>query len=211
MMLKKEYFSKMLIIFGVATLVTWVANFISLIIPFQFKVAKWVYLLSQEISEKSIFPLLGILAIIGGVYICNFAKESKCKCAVWAERLSAVFCIFLFTGLITMAVVYSLSIKSLHNDIKNQIMGEANKVKSQVAMMVQSNPGIKQENIQSGMQELDKRVNLELKKAKKDIIINSIKILLGLISYALVSLMFTIYLFKVSGVKNNYATPDTEK
>lgn len=197
-MFKKEYLAKMLVIFGFATLVAWIVNFISLLIPFQFKVAKWIYLLSQEISEKSIFPLIGILAIIGGTYICNSAKESKCRCAIWAERLSAVLCMFFFAGLVTIAIVYSLSIKPLYLDVKTQIMGEADKVKSQIAMMIQSNPNIKQENLQRGMQELDKRVNIELKKAKKDIITNSIKILVGLISFAITYLMFAIYLIKMS-------------
>ena len=200
-MFKKEYLAKMFVIFGIATLVTWVVNFISLLIPFQFKVTRWIYLLSQEISEKSIFPLIGILAIIVGTYLCNSAKEgngSKCRCAVWAERLSAVLCMVFFAGLITMAIVYSLSIKPLYGDIKTQIMGEADKVKSQISMMAQSNPNIRQENLQRGLQELDKRVNMELKKAKKDIIANSIKILVGLIAFAFTYLMFSIYLIKMS-------------
>lgn len=200
-MLKQKYLAKLLVVFGAATLITWVVNFISLIIPFQFKVAKWVFLISQEISEKSIFPLIGILAIIGGVYICNAAKEakdSKCRCAVWAARLSSILCILFFVGLITMTAVYSLSIKPLQNDVKTQIMGEADKVKSQISMMVQANPNLPQENLQRGMQELETRVNQELAKAKKDIIINSIKILVGLISFALANLVFAIYLIKIS-------------
>ena len=212
-MFKKEYLAKMLVIFGIATLITWTVNFISLLIPFQFKVTKWVFLFSQEISEKSIFPLLGILAIIGGVYLCNSAKEckdSKCRCAVWAERLSAAFCAFFFAGLIAVVVVYSLSIKPLQTDVKTQIQGEADKVKAQITMMAQSNPQIKQENLQMGLQDLNIRVTVELKKAKTDIIINSIKILTDLVLSAFVYLMFAIYLLKMSLLKNKCTNINTE-
>lgn len=201
-MFKKEYLAKMLVVFGAATLITWVVSFISMLIPYQFKVAKWVYLFSQEVSEKSIFPLIGILAIIGGVYICNSAKkesgESKCRCALWAERLSSILCLFLFALLVSVTIMYCFSIKTLKADIKSQIMGEANKVKAQISMMVQTNPQLAQGNLQKGLQELDKRVNDELKKAKRDIILNSVKILVGLISYAITYLIFAIYLFKLS-------------
>lgn len=198
-MLKKEYFAKILISFGIITLFTSIVNIISLLIPFQFKVAQWVYLFSQEISEKSIFPIIGILAIIGGTFICNFAKkcqESKCKCAVWAERLSAVLCLIFFTGLVTLAFVYTFNIKTLQNDVKTQIQGEEQKVKTQIAMMVQNNPNIKQENLQKGIQDLENKAASELHKAKKNIIINSIKILAGLISFAFLYLISAIYLFK---------------
>ena len=212
-MLKKEYLAKLLVVFGVATLITWIVNFVNLIIPFQFKVVKWIYIISQELSEKSIFPLIGILALMGGVYLCSAAKESqgsKCKCAVWAARLSSVLCIVFFAGLITMTVVYSLSIKPLQNDVKTQIMGEADKVKSQIPMMVQANPNLPQENLQRGMDELNTRVAQELKKAKRDIITNSIKILVGLISFALVNLVFAIYLIKISLCKNNCSNVNIE-
>lgn len=212
-MLKKEYLSKLLVVFGVATLITWIVNFVNLILPFQFKVVKWVYIISQELSEKSIFPLIGILALMGGVYLCNAAKESKdskCRCAVWAARVSSVLCMFFFAGLITMTVVYSLSIKPLQNDVKTQIMNEADKVKSQMAMMVQANPNLPQENLQKGMDELNISVTRELKKAKRDITTNSIKILVGLLSFALVNLVFAIYLIKISLCKTNCTTANTE-
>jgi len=213
-MLKKEYLAKLFVIFGVTTLIAWIVNFIVLIMPFQFKVLKWVYLLSQELSEKSIFPLLGILALITGVYLCTSAKEEggglKCKCAVWAERLSAVLSMVFFAGLLTMAVVYSLSIKPLCLDIKNQIDDEAAKVKSQIAMMSQSNPNIQQENIEKGIQDIDKRVVVEIKKANKDIVVNSVKILVGLISFAFAYLIFAVYLIKISLFKNKCCQLNTE-
>jgi hypothetical protein len=204
-MLKKEYLAKIFVVFGAATLITWVVNIISLIIPFQFTVVKWVYLVSQEISEKSIFPFLGILAIVGGVYLCKSAKEaqnSKCKCAGWSTNLCALFCTFFFAGLVTMAVIFSLSIKPIQNDIKTQIMSEANNVKTQITMMAQANKNVKQENVRLGLQDIDQIANQEIKKATKDVIINSIKILIGLILFALVNLISAIYLIKMSLFKN---------
>jgi len=212
-MFKKEYLAKLFVIFGVATLITWIVNFVILIIPFQFKVLKWVYLLSQEISEKSIFPLLAILAIITGVYLCTAAKEEKglkCNCAIWAKSLSAALSIVFFAGIVTIAVVYSLSIKPLYFDLKTQINDEANKVKSQIVMMAQSNPNLQKENIERGMQDIDKRVSEEVKKAKKDVILNSIKILTGLISFAFAYLIFAIYLIKILVFKGKCCQVNTE-
>ena len=200
-MSKKEYLAKILVVFGITTLTTWIVNFIILIIPFQFKIAKWVYLFSQELSERSIFPLLALLAIVGGTYLCNSAKEPKCRCAVWAERFSSVLSIFFFAGLVTIAVVYSLSVRPLLADVKTQILGEADKVKSQIVMMAQSNPNIKQENIQNGLQDLEKRVGMELAGAKKDITINSVKILFDLLAFALAYLIFAVFLIKMSLLK----------
>ena len=200
-MSKKEYLAKIFVVFGITTLITWIVNFIILIIPFQFKIAKWVYLFSQELSERSIFPLLGLLAVVGGTYLCNSAKESKCRCAVWAERVSAVLSIFFFAGLVTIAVVYSLSVKPLLADVKTQILGEADKVKSQIVMMAQSNPNIKQENIQNGLQDLEKRVGMELAGAKNDITINSVKIIFDLLAFAMAYLILAVLLIKMSLLK----------
>ncbi|MEI8388699.1 MAG: hypothetical protein WCG23_02315 [bacterium] len=200
-MSKKEYLAKIFVVFGITTLITWIVNFIILIIPFQFKIAKWVYLFSQEVSERSIFPLLGLLAVVGGTYLCNSAKESKCRCAVWAERVSAVLSIFFFAGLVTIAVVYSLSVRPLLADVKTQILGEADKVKSQIVMMAQSNPSIKQENIQNGLQDLEKRVGMELAGAKNDIITNSVKIIFDLLAFALAYLILAVLLIKMSLLK----------
>jgi hypothetical protein len=204
--LKKEYLAKMLVMFGVVALFNSIISIIVLAIPFQFKVPKWVFMFSQEISERSIFPILAILVLIGGVYICNSAKEckeSKCRCAVWAEKLSAAFCIIFFTGLITIAFVYTFNLKALQSDIKTQIQGEAEKVKTQITMMIQrNNPQIEQENVQNGIRELNERAAMEIKKANKSIIINSIKILAGLISFAILYLITAIYLIKISISEN---------
>ena len=198
---KKEYLAKLLIVFGIATLVTALVNIIAIVIPLDFKVVKSVYLLSGEIAEKCIFPILGILAIVGGTYLCETAKEekgSKCKCAVWAKRVSAVICAGFFAGLVTVSFVYAFNISALQNDIKNQIKGEGDKAMGQMAMMIQQQPGMKQENIQAQLKDLEQRITTEQKRAKKEIIINSIKILVSLISFAIVYLVSAIYLVKMS-------------
>ncbi len=201
-MLKKEYFAKMLICFGIGSLIAWIASFVALIMPFDFKTVKWVYLFSQQISEKAILPLFSIIAIIGGIYLCQSeqkeSKNSKCIYAIWTERFLAVLSLSFFVGLVSLSIIFSTSIKPIYSEVKTQINEEANRVKAQISIMTQTNPNIVQENLKKGLEELNQKVNQELKKAKKDITVNSVKILISLIVFALIYLKFAIYLMKIS-------------
>lgn len=197
-MLKKERFSKMLVIAGTSVVLVSLVNLITLLIPFDLNNPKWPYLASMEVAGASFFPILGILILIGGVYLCSASKEKGCRCAVWAERLSAVFCSLFFVFLFSTIIFYSLSISGLVNDAKTQINSEVEKVKNQIMMMAQQNPQINPENVQKGMKNLEERAQQEIKKAKTDITKNSVRIIFSLLVYAFVYLISAVYLFKNS-------------
>jgi hypothetical protein len=66
--MNKQQLSRIFIIFGFATLLASIIDIAAVLIPIHLSNPNWVYLSSQDLADRSIIPLLGIVIMLAGFY-----------------------------------------------------------------------------------------------------------------------------------------------
>ncbi len=194
-MLRKDYFAKILVVFGIATLIASLVDIIVLLVPLQLKFPQWVYYTVQGVSELSLVPIIGVLAIVGGLYL---GKSANSKLTIFAERFLAVLCSVFSLGLIVSIVFYTISMNSIENKALAGIKKEAASIKIQVNEYAKKNPQITEERLATKIAEIDTQLLKRTKKTTNDLAKKNIKTMTNLIAYAFVYVLAAILLLKVS-------------
>ncbi len=198
--LKKNVIGKLLIVFGIATLIGTAADYFAILFPLHLRNNQWVYSTVQKCSDSSIIPLLAILLLIIGFYLLN---EKENKALLLFERSTATICALFTMFLVVLTLLFSISFSSVENNTISKIKNEGQKAKAQLAYIIEKNPNITPEQtkqIQKNIKKIDKVLIYKVKQIKTSFVITNTKILINLLAYLLAALYFTLSLFKTSAL-----------
>lgn len=194
-MSNKNYFSNILIVFGSMTLFSSLADLLAIMIPLHLANSQWVYAVVQDVSERSIMPIFGIIAILAGLLIKN--KDSAIS--LNTERILSAFCFLFSVGLMVLALLFTLTLHPMENQLSDSYKQKNESYKKQVVMSyVQANIGngkisksdilnkkipINKE-VKDYLGKMDKNLALEIKAVKIDFFKKNIKTILNLLFFA---------------------------
>lgn len=214
-MSRKNYFEKILILFGVITLLTSLVDMAVIVIPLHLSAPQWVFASSQEVAERCIVPIIGIIAILAGFYLGN-AENNKVSLNI--ERYLSIFSILFGVGLVIVTVFYALTINTIENQMISSLKKNSEGMKNQ-AMSVYSQVNAKEnvvpkEELDKYLTSLNKNLALETTSSKNKLLKKNVKTIINLVLFTLVYIFIGILGFKSSDValkKLRYNKVEPEK
>lgn len=194
-MFKKEIIGKLLLVFGITTIIASLADFASLLLPMHLGNSQWVYSTTERLSETSIIPLLGLLSMVSGFYLI-VPKENKA--VLMFERVSASVCALFAALLVIFTLLFSMSVGSVENNMVSNVKGKAEKLKNQIIAYSEQAPEVNKEEINKSIKKIDESLVLQTKSISKSLLKNNLKIFTNILSYIIASVIFSLILFKSS-------------
>lgn len=202
--MNKLQLGRILTVFGLATLLASLVDILSVLIPLHLSDPNWVYLTSQDLAERSIIPLLGIILTLTGLYLNN----NQSRVSLNFQRILSVLSFLFGLGLILITVFYTLTLSSIENQVSQSIKQKGESLKKQIAISYMQQQGIKETTgkiaipgeMRKYFTEVDKKVNSEIKSTKMSLLKKNIKTILNLILFAIAYLYTAIATFKVSSI-----------
>jgi len=199
---KNGYLAKILLCFGLVTLLTSMIDIITTFIFPDFGNVQWLNTNIQELSEQSIMPALGILFILIGINLYNYIKFSR----FWLN-IEKIFGILNFLFVLCFSIiiiVYFITIAPVQNNAIMSINKQTNTVKSNINQVYNSNKSIiSKQRLGESLDNVNK-TNLQQVKLTKSILLkNNVKTLINLILFTLIYLMMGIISFKSANLEIN--------
>lgn len=192
-MLRKNYLSNILIVFGAVTLLSSLIDILTVLLPVHLSNPQWTFFISQDIAERSIIPLLGIVIILSGSYLRD-AETNKIMLNV--EKVLSIFSQLFGIGLVVVCLLYTLTIKTIENQAISNLKQRSQGVKAQlVNLYAQEKVAMKDKNVKLNdinkyFENIDKKLQMDIKSAREDLFKKNAKTITNLLLFAL-SYIFT--------------------
>jgi hypothetical protein len=188
--MNKKQLGKIFAIFGLTTILASMTDIIMVLIPLHLSDKNWVYGSAQEIAERSIIPLLGLIILLAGKYM--FSDENS-KLKLNCERLLGAFSFIFGLGLILITVFFTLTLSSIDKQVTDSIKQKGENLKKQVAISYLQQQGVKEttgkiaipKELQKYFTEIDTRVKSETKSTKKTVLKKNIKTVINLLLFVI--------------------------
>jgi len=193
--MKKKLIGKLFIVFGLITLIANFVDYLSVLLPIHLRSNQWVYNTVQKFSDMSIIPLLAIIFIISGFYLFD---EKGSRISLIFEKSIAGLCSLFAVFLITITLLFTISLSSVENDIISKIKTDGQKAKEQLMYIAEKSPNVTDEQVQQNIKKIDQTLVYKVKQVKHSFIIKNIKILVNLLAYLFAYLYFAVNLFNIS-------------
>lgn len=208
---KKNSFANILVVFGLMTLLTSLVDLLVILIPLHLANSQWVYAISQDISERSIISIIGVIAIVAGLLIRN--KDTAITLNF--ERILGIFCFSFSFLLIILTLLFTLSLHSIQIQLADSYKQKNEGLKKQVIISyVQTNVSngkiskaqLKRNKIpvskelKTYLSILDKNLKFEIKEANVELFKKNVKTILNLILFAIVYIFTGITIFNSSSM-----------
>jgi len=216
--MNKQQLGRIFVIFGLATLLASIVDIAIVLIPLHLSDSNWVYLSSQDLADRSVIPLLGLIIILAGLYLNN---DQKSRLKLNSEKCLGIFSFIFGLGLILITVFYTLTLSSIETQVSQSLKQKGENVKKQIVISYLQQQGIKPtseklaipKELEKYFKEIDKKVAAELKIEKKSLLKKNIKTVLNLILFAFAYLYIGINVFSATctnlkqlNLKNNSTT-----
>lgn len=197
--MNKKQLGKIFALFGFATLLASLTDILMVLIPLHLSDKNWVYGSAQELSERSIIPLLGIMFILAGKYMQDDNSQWKLHCA----RLLGAFTFLFGLGLIIVTVFFTLTLSSIDNQVAKTIKDKGETLKKQVAISYLQQQGIKEtsgkvvipKEMTTYFSKIDEKVKVETKSTKNALLKKNIKTVLNLFFFTVAYIFVGIITF----------------
>lgn len=194
-MQKKNFLAKILIVFGLVTLLTSLVDILAAVVPPHLANSQWVYGTAQEISERSIIPILGIVLTLLGIYLENGENKPLLN----LQRALGIFSALFGLGLITVILLFALSMNSIKTNAVQQIKEKSDNVRSQVTALSAKNPQLAGK-ANEFITKLDKNVAQEIKSVERNFHKRNLKTLINLILFAVAYLFTGVLAFRHANI-----------
>ncbi len=195
---RKNIIAKILIVFGLATLLTSAIDYATLLLPLHLSNSSWVYGIVQKASELAIIPALGVIITLCGFYL----NDKNNKLMLNMERLISVFCFSIGIGFLIMLLLYALNIKAVENHMVNNITKSASGIKQKITTIYDSKKDLTAQDkakIDEYLKNVEEKGNLQIKSTKNTLLKQNVKTVFNLVLFILVYLFTGILGFSYSG------------
>jgi len=187
--MNKKQFAQVLIAFGIATLFASLVDIASALIPLHLADPNWVYITSQEIAERCIIPLLGIVFLLSGFYLSNDDQENKLQLN-FVKSLGLLSVVLGFILVLT-TIFCTMTFSSIENQVTQGIKDKGDNLKKQIAVSYIQQQGIKQlsgkvvvpKQMEKYFKQIDSKVKEDIKTTKKSLLKKNIKTILNLLAF----------------------------
>jgi|GEM_PF-6726466 len=194
-MLKKEILGKLLVTFGIATILASLVDYASLLLPLHLGNTHWVYSVVKSVSEISIIPLIGITAIIAGFYMI-IPKENQI--VIVFERIMSGACALFAIFLIVLTFLFTISLDSVGNRMVSQVKEQGEQLKQQITVFKEQNPEIDEKKVQQSIKRIDENLLIKVKSVNNKFLKANIKIFINLLAFMAAYIIFSLILFNTS-------------
>lgn len=191
-MSKKRTLSKILIIFGLITIITALADLAVIILPPYLSNPEWTYGIGQQIADRSIIPILGAIISFIGFYINNTENG---KLSFHLERSLGIFNVLFSIGLVFTILLYTLSMNAIQNNAVQALKEKRNNVVAEIDRISSQNQEVKKK-ADDFIVKLDSELNSKIKSTKKSLIKINFKTLVNLILFAFIYLFTGVLTIK---------------
>jgi len=195
-----KYLNKVLIIFGVATLLTALVDLSTVIFPMHLSVSQWVFSVGQSIAERSLIPILGIISILAGCYLTN---QDNNKLLLNIEKVLSVFSILFGICLIFITIFYALTINNISSKSISTLKQQYESVKAKaqsayIQMNTLNKVVIKKQELDNYVKKLGDNLTYQIESTNQLLLKQNIKTLFNLVLFIFVYFMTGILGFKSS-------------
>ncbi|MDD3013968.1 MAG: hypothetical protein PHC34_09730 [Candidatus Gastranaerophilales bacterium] len=209
--MKQKYIANILIIFGLVTFLASLIDMSIILFPLNLSSPDWVYLSTQQISDRIVVPMLGLVMILLGFYFSCF-KDEFIK--IRLEKTIGIISFVIGLGLIISSLFYVLVLNSIENQVIMSVKQKNENIKKQIAISyIQQNlakqgitieEGLKNKNIpmpkevKSYFEKIDKNLKIEIKSTKLSLLKKNIKVIFNQILFIIAFLYIGINSLKLA-------------
>jgi len=189
--------SRFLITFGIIGMLISTIDILYIIFPLRLSSPEWVFNTAQSVVNSLLAPSLCLVLLLCGIY---FVKDYLSqKSLIILEKLTSITALVFGLLICSILLLYSLSMKTYEAAVVTSLKMQSENVISQIDKIYKEKKiNISEKVYNDKVSEIKKGTNMQVKHAKKIILLKTIKSIAEMILYTLLFFIIGIFSFNSS-------------